>query len=142
MKAASNIYILGGSQTDFARNWAREHASSSAEQLSSCIDKLAVDIGCEILSIIPGRISTEVDARPQQPDEPHRERVRAPVDLDQLALLLEPLPQEDPVDRAPLGHGDVDLLTRVQLLVDRDVGEHVVVGLRKALVLVLHQLLG
>ena len=24
MKAASNIYILGGSQTDFARNWARE----------------------------------------------------------------------------------------------------------------------
>ena len=24
MKTAANIYILGGSQTDFARNWARE----------------------------------------------------------------------------------------------------------------------
>lgn len=46
-----------------ARQWASSHASGSAEQLSACVDKLAVDIGCEILSIIPGRISTEVDAR-------------------------------------------------------------------------------
>src|SRR5690606_29293225 len=33
------------------------------QQLSACVDKLAVAIGCEILQIIPGRISTEVDAR-------------------------------------------------------------------------------
>lgn len=46
-----------------AKNWAGQHASGSADQLSACVDKLAVDIGCEILSIIPGRISTEVDAR-------------------------------------------------------------------------------
>jgi transaldolase len=43
------------------------HASkgitNSAEQLSAACDHLAVGIGLEILKIIPGRISTEVDAR-------------------------------------------------------------------------------
>jgi len=38
-------------------------ASSSQEQLDSCIDHLAVSIGCEILKIVPGRVSVEVDAR-------------------------------------------------------------------------------
>lgn len=32
------------------------------EQLASTIDQIAIQIGCEILNIIPGRISTEVDA--------------------------------------------------------------------------------
>lgn len=36
---------------------------SSAEQLSAACDHLAVGIGLEILKIVPGRISTEVDAR-------------------------------------------------------------------------------
>ena len=27
------------------------------------MDRLAVDFGCEILKIVPGRVSTEVDAR-------------------------------------------------------------------------------
>ncbi len=36
---------------------------NSAEQLSSACDHLAVGIGLEILKIVPGRISTEVDAR-------------------------------------------------------------------------------
>ncbi len=36
--------------------------SSSSDVTEAC-DKLAVAIGCEILKIIPGRISTEVDAR-------------------------------------------------------------------------------
>lgn len=37
--------------------------TNSAEQLSAACDHLAVGIGREILKIIPGRISTEVDAR-------------------------------------------------------------------------------
>ena len=36
---------------------------SSAEQLSACMDKLAVGFGEKILETIPGRVSTEVDAR-------------------------------------------------------------------------------
>ena len=34
------------------------------EQLDACADHLAVSIGSQILNIIPGRMSTEVDARP------------------------------------------------------------------------------
>jgi hypothetical protein len=37
--------------------------SSPSEQLEWAIDKLFVLFGKEILSIIPGRVSTEVDAR-------------------------------------------------------------------------------
>ncbi len=37
--------------------------TNSAEQLSAAGDHLAVGIGAEILKIVPGRISTEVDAR-------------------------------------------------------------------------------
>jgi transaldolase len=37
--------------------------NNSAEQLSAACDQLAVGIGLEILKIVPGRISTEVDAR-------------------------------------------------------------------------------
>lgn len=36
---------------------------SSDVQMSATLDKLAVSIGSEILNIVPGRISTEVDAR-------------------------------------------------------------------------------
>ena len=46
-----------------AKAWAKQQGGSEAEQLANCSDKLAVAIGCEILKIIPGRISTEVDSR-------------------------------------------------------------------------------
>ncbi len=36
---------------------------SSSEQLAACVDHFGVGIGAEILKIVPGRISTEVDAR-------------------------------------------------------------------------------
>lgn len=42
---------------------ASKSISNSAEQLSAACDHLAVGIGLEILKIVPGRISTEVDAR-------------------------------------------------------------------------------
>ncbi|MGH1486685.1 MAG: transaldolase [Cellvibrionaceae bacterium] len=43
--------------------WAQQNSSDVEKQISIAIDKFAVLIGCEILTIIPGRISTEVDAR-------------------------------------------------------------------------------
>lgn len=43
--------------------YGKENGDSQAQQLSSASDYLAVAIGREILNTIPGRISTEVDAR-------------------------------------------------------------------------------
>jgi len=48
---------------DAARGWASAQGGSDQEQLANCCDRFAVDVGREILAIIPGRISTEVDAR-------------------------------------------------------------------------------
>lgn len=45
-----------------AVNWARQ-ASNNDSLVDNATDKLAVSIGCEILQVIPGLISTEVDAR-------------------------------------------------------------------------------
>ena len=42
--------------------WAQQ-ASNSDSLVDNASDKLAVSIGCEILQVIPGLISTEVDAR-------------------------------------------------------------------------------
>lgn len=46
-----------------ARERAHQHQASNEEQLALCGDLLAVNIGREILNIVPGRVSTEVDAR-------------------------------------------------------------------------------
>lgn len=46
-----------------ALNWVKSIEIPEAEKMELLVDKLAVSIGCEILKIIPGRISTEVDAR-------------------------------------------------------------------------------
>jgi transaldolase len=46
-----------------ARRWAQQRGGSDAEQLANCNDRFAVDVGAEILGIIPGRVSTEVDGR-------------------------------------------------------------------------------
>ena len=52
-----------GELLDGARDWAGSQGGSDQEQLANCCDRFAVDVGREILGIIPGRISTEVDAR-------------------------------------------------------------------------------
>jgi len=44
-------------------NWAKEQSSNAARQVIDAADKLSVLIGIEILKTVPGRISTEVDAR-------------------------------------------------------------------------------
>ncbi|GAB5415321.1 MAG: transaldolase [Congregibacter sp.] len=46
-----------------AKQKALQTAGSNEEQLARCCDHFAVALGQEILSIVPGRVSTEVDAR-------------------------------------------------------------------------------
>lgn len=44
-------------------DWAKTQSNDREQQAYDAMDKLAVDVGLEILKIVPGRISTEVDAR-------------------------------------------------------------------------------
>ena len=46
-----------------AMDWGQCKGSNESERLLHTLDKIAVNFGSEILKIIPGRISTEVDAR-------------------------------------------------------------------------------
>ena len=48
---------------DEAVAYAKSNSADKGQQLIDAEDKLAVNIGLEILKIVPGRISTEVDAR-------------------------------------------------------------------------------
>ena len=43
--------------------WAKQQSADKAQQIIDAGDKLAVNFGKEILNIVPGRVSTEVDAR-------------------------------------------------------------------------------
>ena len=51
------------SQLRQAHDYARSEGGDMQTQLENATDKLAVLIGQEILNIVPGRVSTEVDAR-------------------------------------------------------------------------------
>ena len=48
---------------DNAVAWAQSLEVPDSEKLSALADHYAVQIGCEILKLVPGRVSTEVDAR-------------------------------------------------------------------------------
>lgn len=48
---------------DQAVAWAKTQSNDKAQQIEDAGDKLAVIVGTEILKYVPGRISTEVDAR-------------------------------------------------------------------------------
>lgn len=48
---------------DDAVNYSKGQAKSPKEQRTLLIDKLFINFGAEILKLIPGRVSTEVDAR-------------------------------------------------------------------------------
>ena len=54
---------------------------SSDEQMSACTDKLAVRFGEKILEVIPGRVSTEVDARLSFDTEGSVAKARQLIDL-------------------------------------------------------------
>lgn len=46
-----------------AIQWGKKHAKNPQETKEQVIDKVFVNFGLEILKIVPGRVSTEVDAR-------------------------------------------------------------------------------
>ncbi|MFY7842853.1 MAG: transaldolase [Rhabdochlamydiaceae bacterium] len=48
---------------DDALAYAKKHSSQKKEQLNLALDKIFVNFGIEILKYVPGRVSTEVDAR-------------------------------------------------------------------------------
>jgi transaldolase len=48
---------------DEAIRFGKAHGKNLAQQLSIALDKVFVNFGLEILKIVPGRVSTEVDAR-------------------------------------------------------------------------------
>jgi transaldolase len=48
---------------DKALRWARKEGGSRSDVITNALDRLAVEFGCRILQIVPGRVSTEVDAR-------------------------------------------------------------------------------
>jgi transaldolase len=48
---------------DEAVAWAKSQSGSREQQLIDAGDHLAVAVGCKIVGLVPGRVSTEVDAR-------------------------------------------------------------------------------
>ncbi|GAA99944.1 uncharacterized protein L969DRAFT_628147 [Mixia osmundae IAM 14324] len=48
---------------DVAVDYAKQHGGDKDTQVDAAIDRLLVEFGKEILALIPGRVSTEVDAR-------------------------------------------------------------------------------
>jgi len=46
-----------------AIHYGQKHGGSTDQKVSLALDKLAVNFGLEILKIVPGRVSTEIDAR-------------------------------------------------------------------------------
>ena len=48
---------------DSAAEFAKKHETDKSKQLDLAMDRVAVNFGLEILEIVPGRVSTEVDAR-------------------------------------------------------------------------------
>jgi transaldolase len=48
---------------DEAVTWAKSQSNAREQQLIDAGDHLAVAVGCKILKLVPGRVSTEVDAR-------------------------------------------------------------------------------
>lgn len=46
-----------------AIEWGKKESGTEEERLNKTLDKLAVNFGLEILKLVPGKVSTEVDAR-------------------------------------------------------------------------------
>ncbi|XP_067946902.1 probable transaldolase [Watersipora subatra] len=63
-----SLVLQAASQPQYAHlveqaiSYAKSHSSDLTTQVSLALDKLCVLFGCEILKIVPGRVSTEVDA--------------------------------------------------------------------------------
>lgn len=68
---------------DDALEWGKKRGKTQEQQVAEACDKLAVNFGAEILKSIPGRVSTEVDARLSFDKEKSIEKARHLVDLYQ-----------------------------------------------------------
>ncbi|KAJ2643939.1 sedoheptulose-7-phosphate:D-glyceraldehyde-3- phosphate transaldolase, partial [Coemansia sp. RSA 1285] len=66
---------------DEAIKWAKGQASGVDEQIEKAFDKLLVNFGTKILDIVPGRVSTEVDARFSFDKEANIRKAREIIDL-------------------------------------------------------------
>ena len=55
--------LLKVAQDENSQSYIDKAVATANGDLIDAVDNFAVDIGCEILKIIPGRVSTEVDAR-------------------------------------------------------------------------------
>ena len=64
-----------------SRDWAASKGGGNQEIVSKSCDKLAVEIGTEILKIIPGRVSSEVDARLSFDEKATIEKAKQLIDL-------------------------------------------------------------
>ena len=56
-----------------ALKWAKSQSNDREQQARDAMDKLAVGAGLEVLKIVPGRVSTEVDSRLSFDTNPIRE---------------------------------------------------------------------
>ncbi|GDY26954.1 transaldolase [Agarivorans sp. Toyoura001] len=65
--------------------WAKTQSNVQAEQIEMAADKLVVTIGCKVLELVPGRISTEVDARLSFDTEASITKARRLIELYQAA---------------------------------------------------------
>ncbi|MFC0878572.1 transaldolase [Saccharicrinis sp. FJH2] len=66
---------------DEAIEFAKKHEPDKAKQLDLAMDRVAVNFGLEILRIVPGRVSTEVDARLSFDTEKTVEKARHIIDM-------------------------------------------------------------
>jgi transaldolase len=64
-----------------AITWGKAQGKQGAAELALILDKLTVDFGREILKIVPGRVSTEVDARLSYDTAKSLERARGIIKL-------------------------------------------------------------
>ncbi len=81
LKAVALPHYQG--QLQQAQDYARSEGGDSQTRLDNATDKLAVLIGQEILNIVPGRVSTEVDARLSFDKNASIERARKLIDMYQ-----------------------------------------------------------
>ena len=68
---------------DDAIRWGKQRGKTQEQQVAEACDKLAVNFGAEILKSIPGRVSTEVDARLSFDQQKSIDKARHLVDLYQ-----------------------------------------------------------
>jgi len=66
---------------DVAVQYGKEHGKNIDDQVDATLDRLLVEFGKEILQIVPGKVSTEVDARFSFDKDASLEKARHIIDL-------------------------------------------------------------